>query len=327
MPWEGGPPRRRVEAMNSTGSRPVVAGFDGSPSSAAALEAAAAEAVSLGVPLRVVHAYAWPIVYATLANVPYQPGEWEPPESVRAELAATAERLLKRHPGLTVSTHVLAGAAGQVLVTASADASLLVIGGRGVGGLAGLLARAVAPHVASRAHCPVLVVRADQSTASSTGPIVVGVDGSEGSRTAFELACRWAIRRDAPVHAVHATGGNADGKAGQPDPHWLTEWISEARLRWPELSVIGRTVTGPAADVLVAESRSARLVFVGSRSRGELASLMLGSVGHDLIRRGRCPVVVGHGQVRTGDPGLGEEPGRKSGTYGSFGDMATAGPL
>ncbi|HLT10136.1 MAG TPA: universal stress protein [Micromonosporaceae bacterium] len=313
--------------MNTTRPRPVVAGFDGSPSSAAALEAAAAEAVSLGVPLRVVHAYAWPIVYATLANVPYQPGEWEPPESVRAELAATAERLLKRHPGLTVSTHVLAGAAGQVLVSASAEASLLVIGGRGVGGLAGLLARAVAPHVASRAQCPVLVVRADQSTASSTGAVVVGVDGSEGSRNAFELACRWALRRDAPLQAVHATGGTPDGNTVQPDPPWLTEWVSQARRRWPGLSVTARTVAGPAADVLVGESRSARLVVVGSRSRGELASLMLGSVGHDLIRRGQCPVVVSHGEVGTADPGRGEDSGRKSGTYGTYGDMAAAGPL
>src|SRR5690606_17279428 len=289
-----------------------------------------------------VHAYAWPIVYATLANVPYQPGEWEPPESVRAELAATAERLLKRHPGLTVSTHVLAGAAGpvlrpafrraclpgtgggggggaagQVLVSASAEASLLVIGGRGVGGLAGLLARAVAPHVASRAQCPVLVVRADQSTASSTGAVVVGVDGSEGSRNAFELACRWALRRDAPLQAVHATGGTPDGNTVQPDPPWLTEWVSQARRRWPGLSVTARTVAGPAADVLVGESRSARLVVVGSRSRGELASLMLGSVGHDLIRRGQCPVVVSHGEVGTADPGRGEDSGRKSGTYGT----------
>jgi nucleotide-binding universal stress UspA family protein len=46
------------------------------------------------------------------------------------------------------------------------------------------------------------------------------------------------------------------------------------------------------AGALVAASTAARLVVVGSRHRGELASIVLGSVGHTLIRRAACPVVI-----------------------------------
>ena len=108
--------------------RSVVVGFDGSPSSSAALDAAAKEALVLGVPLRIVHAYVWPIFYATLANVPYRPGEWEPPAAVRAELDATAERLAGQHVGLAVRTSVMAGSGGPVLAAESVDAAMVVPG-------------------------------------------------------------------------------------------------------------------------------------------------------------------------------------------------------
>ena len=52
--------------------RPVVLGIDGSSSAAAAVEVAAQEATALGVGLRIVHAYVWPLLYASLTNVPYR---------------------------------------------------------------------------------------------------------------------------------------------------------------------------------------------------------------------------------------------------------------
>ena len=275
--------------------RPVVVGFDGSPSSSAALDAAAAEALNFGVPLRIVHAYVWPIFFATLANVPYQPGEWEPPPELRAQLDATAERLAGRHGGLAVRTSVMAGTGGPVLVSESADAAMVVVGGRGIGGVAGLLAGSVAPYVASHAHCPVLVVRVGQSLVPEGGTVIVGVDGSASSLAALRFACDWAQHRDAEVEAV-----TADPQASQTTLARLEAWVARVGRDHPSVRIRTSLVHDAASHALLVASRSARLVVVGSRHRGEIASLVNGSVGHDLIRRSACPVMV----VPAGSPRL-----------------------
>ena len=294
FPCAGGVLGGSIPVMTGDLGRPVVVGFDGSPSSSAALDAAAVEALTLGVPLRIVHAYVWPIFYATLANVPYEPGEWEPPPAIRAELDATAERLAGRYGGLAVRTCVMAGSGGQVLVAESADAAMVVVGGRGVGGVAGLLAGSVAPHVAAQAGCPVLVVRVGQSLRPEGGPVIVGVDGSASSLAALRFACDWAQHREAEVEVV-----TADPQAFQTTPARLAAWTASVLREHPSVRIATSVVEDVASHALLVASRSARLVVVGSRQRGELASLVHGSVGLDLIRRSACPVMVVRGDSPT----------------------------
>jgi nucleotide-binding universal stress UspA family protein len=303
----------RADSTTHDLHRPVVVGFDGSPSSASALDAAAVEAVRLGVPLRIVHAYVWPIFYASLTNVPYEPSEWEPSASVRDDLSATAERLATRHPGLAVQSRVMAGTGGPVLVAESDDASMIVVGGRGIGGLAGLLAGSVAPYVASHARCPVMVVRAGHNPPAGAGRVVVGVDGSPSSVAALWFAGAWAEGRDATIDVIQAQP--------QPDPEASTRvmrLVEAARRRHPSLAVGLTVVAGPASGALLTASRSANLVVVGSRNRGEIASLMLGSVGHDLVRRSGSPVVVVHGtapgSAAVGGDDLDDLVGRETGS-------------
>jgi hypothetical protein len=50
---------------------PVVIGSDSSPAAAGAMDVAANEASVAGVPLVLVHAYSWPILYVSLANIPF----------------------------------------------------------------------------------------------------------------------------------------------------------------------------------------------------------------------------------------------------------------
>jgi nucleotide-binding universal stress UspA family protein len=325
--------------MNTAESRPVVVGYDGSTSSSAALEVGAAEALALGAALHVVHAYVWPILYSSLANVPYRAGEWAPAPSTVAMLQQVADRLTAEHPGLVVTTEVVPGGGGQVLVDASAQAALLVVGASGIGGVAGMLAGSVAPHVASRSHCPVLVVRpgphptdpsasdpsgagpsgagpsgagpsgagpsgADiASTAPSAGSrVVVGVDGTPSSIKALRFACEWAARSHTRVAAVYAVSG-AD--FDEPAPELGTRTPAEARLDgwadnvsgdYPGVVIERSVVRADPGAALLAASRTARLIVVGSRHRGELKSLALGSVGMGLIRHASCPVAVVHGQ-------------------------------
>lgn len=270
-------------------TRPVVLGVDGSAPAAAAVDCAANEAAALGVGLRVVHAYVWPILYASLANVPFRAGEWEPGPPSRKLVEAAASRALAAHPGLVVDTAVTTGDGGRVLVDESAGASLVVVGGAGVGGLAGLLAGPVALHVASHAHCPVIVARARRLHYSAEGRVVVGVDGSPSGQVALDFACAWAARHGTDVDAVYAAAAGV-GRV------LLDGWIADASTAYPCVHIRPLVVYDTAAaEALVSASRSARMVVVGSHRRGRLASMMHGSVGHALIRRAQAPVVVAHG--------------------------------
>ena len=60
--------------------------------------------------------------------------------------------------GVELRAEVRQGSAAGVLIDASEDADLLVIGKRGIGGFLGLLVGSVANHVSNHANVPVVVV-------------------------------------------------------------------------------------------------------------------------------------------------------------------------
>jgi nucleotide-binding universal stress UspA family protein len=278
-----------VAGAEQSPKRPVVVGYDRSPASLAAIATGSCEAKALGVPLRIVHAYVWPVLYASLANTPLRPDSWQAPEPILAEVSEVAASAAAQCPGLRVEFDVIAGAAGPVLVEESRNAALLLVGKRGIGGITGLLAGAVATTVAAKAHCPAIVVgRADSAGGAA---VVAGVDGTPSSLDALRFAGRWAARHKAPLRAIYAIG---DGPELPARDH-LDDWLSPIRVLHPELSISPEVVRGPAGDELMAASRTATIVVVGSRERGELLSTAFGSVGYRLIRSAPCPVAVVHG--------------------------------
>jgi nucleotide-binding universal stress UspA family protein len=142
------------------------------------------------------------------------------------------------------------------------------------------------------------------ATAAAAGPVVVGSDGSPASEAALAFAVEEAVALAAPLVAVHAWQDVAVGEARG----WLlyTDSVAkEARTRrenalapWrakhPELTIEPVVVRDRAAEALVHRSAEAQLVVVGSRGRGALAGLLLGSVGQAVLRHAACPVAVVH---------------------------------
>lgn len=138
----------------------VVIGYDGSAFADHALHKGLAVASALGAPVRIVRAW-------TISNAP-RPHSWAPgyvppvedyAEAIRDLLAQKVAPALARHPEVPVSLEVPHGAAGRELVKASADAQLVVVGTRGLGGFSGLLLGSVSDEVVEHARCDVLVVR------------------------------------------------------------------------------------------------------------------------------------------------------------------------
>lgn len=133
-----------------------------------------------------------------------------------------------------------------------------------------------------------------------TGPVVVGVDGSESGMVAVEAAAREARRRGAALRVVHAyTPPVLQPPLGLP-PEQLraaAEQIAEhavaaARVVEPELDVTLVAESGEAITVLAEESRRADLMVVGNRGRNAFTGLLLGSTSVRLAAHAHCPVMV-----------------------------------
>ena len=284
---------------------PVLVGVDGSPPARAALELGVQQARRHGRPLRLVHAFVWPIL-----GVPVGPSPLGPPAGgLRAEaervLAEAREHARALAPDLPVSGAVVDGTAAAVLLAEAARAALTVVGDRGLGGFASLLVGSVAAQVAAHAPGPVLVAR---GRPDPQGPVLVGVDGSEAAEWALAFAYVEAAARGAELLALNTWYGRLPARTEERLPliydasdvqaergRELNAAVVRVRERLPE--VTGVTVReqvrfGRAARTLVDASATAQLLVVGARGRGGFAGLRLGSVSTAALHHAHCPVAV-----------------------------------
>ena len=143
----------------TSGQELVVVGVDGSAASVAAVAWAAHYASGSGARVRALLAWHYPGVVG-------EPPVEKVPESVRAqteqqEQATLAEAVAKAVPGQApgVETSVGYGHPAEVLIDASKDADLLVVGHHGHRTFTGMLLGSVSLHCVTGAFCPVVVVR------------------------------------------------------------------------------------------------------------------------------------------------------------------------
>jgi nucleotide-binding universal stress UspA family protein len=227
-----------------------------------------------------------------------------------------------------VELHEVSGSPAKVLIEQARGADLLVVGHRGRGGFASALLGSVGLHCVLHAQCPVTVVRqpaqrpesAEEAAAvadehaptrpvSTDGLIVVGVDGSEGARTALKFALEEAVRQTARVRVVTAF---------HPSHHWpmtfrmadpaspdelaetaertarqtVVEVTAEVGSTAEAIPVEVRAVPGNPAKVLLDQAAVADLLVVGHRGLGGVASACLGSVGLQCVLHATCPLII-----------------------------------
>jgi nucleotide-binding universal stress UspA family protein len=135
----------------------IVVGVDGSDGSVNALRWALGEARLRTARVRVVLAWSYPQVSTYheakhVLDVPFAEDAAAFLDQAVAETAAAAE-------GLEIEKKVVEGQAAPALVEAARDASLLVVGSRGVGGFSGLLLGSVSQQCAHHATCTLVIVR------------------------------------------------------------------------------------------------------------------------------------------------------------------------
>lgn len=275
-----------------TDRAPVVVGTDGSAEADRAVRQAAREAGWRGLPLRVVHAFIWP-----LFNVPLDAPKLGPPGAgLRNQANRIVERAVEQAraqaPGIEVTGAVVDGAAPAVLIGEARTAELVVLGNRGLGGFSGLLLGSTATQVTPHAACPVLVVRGEPVL---RGPVVVGVDGSLHGDAALGFAFTEAAWRRTAVRAVHAygpVGGSTRDEPGRAEHRLLAESVIRCSDHHPSVPVEQFAVPGQPVPILLDAARDAQLVVVGARGRGGFSGLLLGSVSQSLLHHAPCPVAV-----------------------------------
>jgi nucleotide-binding universal stress UspA family protein len=140
----------------------IIVGIDGSSHSQIALDWAMREAKLRREPLSVLT-----VVHLSAAGwhgmVVFPSGE----EVVAQAREAARETAAKAAAGLgeaapSASVQAVVGQPAEVLIDASQDADLLVLGSRGTGGFARLTMGSVSNQVSQHAHCPVVIVRGDR---------------------------------------------------------------------------------------------------------------------------------------------------------------------
>ncbi|MFF5958357.1 universal stress protein [Streptomyces luteogriseus] len=140
-------------------------------------------------------------------------------------------------------------------------------------------------------------------------PLVVGVDGSDSSLEAVDWAVDEAARHGLSLRLVFASlweryeGARPSFSTDRAADKVMAEHIvascaERARLRNPEVKVSSEVLPDDAASVLLHAAHESFALVTGSRGRGEIAGLLLGSVSLTVAARAVCPVVVVRGGKR-----------------------------
>ncbi len=277
----------------------VLVGYDGSP--------AAAEAITVGASLlpgaTAWVAYLWsppfasPELFARLRRRARNLNELI--ELVEAQGGAEAKRLVATGVAVaranvwsadSVVRRTLGGAGLEMAALAEElEADVIVVGSRGLGGRRAVLG-SVSEVIVHYSTTPVLVVPRPLATtaydALAAGPLVVGWDDSPGGNVALASAAELFPDRELIVVEVRSQDDEEDLR--QPDE-------LPARARFVRLPLINRIGYGRAvAEQLdtIADERAAAAIVVGSRGRGAMRELLLGSVAKATLHNVRRPVLV-----------------------------------
>ena len=271
----------------------VIAGYDGSADSELALHWAARDARDRGVTLTVCHAWA-----PEELSLVFEPAMFELARSHGEKIVNRGVEHARPFAGRGgVQPLLVSGPPVRVLCERSGANTMVVVGSRGRGRLAGLLLGSVAWQLAGHGQGRMVIVReAARRPNSAPGPVVAGIDGSPASHAALEFAGEEAALRSLPLLAVCAL---ADAPASLGGARQMEEEFSRQLILWekdhPAVSVLYHVSQGSPRAALLEAAAEAQMVVVGARGRGGIPGMTLGSVTAALLHHAPCPV----GIVRT----------------------------
>lgn len=217
-----------------------------------------------------------------------------------------ADRLRSNFPGWNVKAEATYGSPGWEIV-AKADeiaSDLVVVGSQGLNMIERMFLGSISQKVLAEAHCSVRVARGRNEVDPSPIRIVIGFDGSEGSRAAVDLVAsrHWPGQTEVKLVSSSDVSLGLDmfmmpAADMTENGEWLRELADESMkaLRAAGLDTEFVYEIGSPKNVLVdiAESWHANSIFVGANRWGSAVErFMLGSVSGAVAARAHCSVEV-----------------------------------
>lgn len=287
--------------MSRPGDRlPIVVGVDPDPGRQTALAWAADEAALRRLPLRPVHVEGVPTRGYRGREVPPSWEEWNDAlhEAGKQVLEQAADFVGSRQPEVEVDALLAEGDAVWVLREQSRDATAVVLGSWHLSRAQEVFGSAsVAVPVMAHAHCPVVVVPEPEHVTQEPAYYVVGVDGSEHSAAAVDVAFEQAALHSAQLRALYVWQPGPlrifDEYAPQQEARrLLSETVAGRHERYPEVELHHELVVGHPVQVLTDASAHALGLVVGTRGLGGFTGMLLGSVSQGVLHHARCPVIA-----------------------------------
>jgi len=291
------PSGREALAMQSQGFQRMVLATDGSEQAEAAARVAAALADSSGAAVRVVHCWNLEVHHRHGVRDLQMRSE---AQNLITEAVARLRALDIRADGQLVradSNHVGAAIAAAVR---EFNADLAIVGSRGLSNWRSMFEHSVSHQLLNAVDCPVLIVReAPASVLHEPSRIVLAIAGGDDLAPAVRAAIAAASRPGSRVLVTHVVQAMfaAQGFAYIETGDEIQETVAKAATMLKEAGIAAEIKVarpGPVAHTLaeIAWQWHADIIVIGSSRMGDPASIVFGSVTHDLLRATARPVLV-----------------------------------
>lgn len=185
-------------------------------------------------------------------------------------------------------------------------ADVIAMGSHGRSNLGGLLLGTVGQRVAAKAQCAMVLVNGDPTGPSRRWPdrierILLAVDRNEQSERAVEAASELGRQHGAEVVVQHVDPVFESVSTAR---RFVRDIVQRLRADGVTARDAGLAGMGDVAYQIAtqADRVDADVIVVGSRRRGDLAALVLGSVTRDLVRRTTRPVLLAETTEREEPP-------------------------
>lgn len=285
-------------------SRFAVVAVDGSEEGYAAVEFAAHEALRRGLALRLAHVMpAYRPVGPLLAGTDHSIGAY-----ASETLASAARVAAEAAPELDVTAQALRGGRVSQVLEHAGHAELIVLGRRSGRALDRAWSGGTLDGIASRAHCPVLVVPRVARPQRPSPRVAMGFKSSAQSAGLFDAAFRVADGLGAELEVLHAwklasayddiiVRRVSEAKVNGDQKRIIWGLLEPWRRAYPHVRVRVRVVHDYPVRALIEASRDADRLVLGKPLHGGVLH-HLGRTARGTLRLAQCPIEVVPAQPR-----------------------------